>query len=58
LVAELSFKIEASDQPPAFSTETLNRAEALFLAMVGLPWADSTASTKTSLVYQYRNFCP
>ena len=58
LLAELSFKIEASDQHPAFSTETLNRAEALFLAMAALPWADSNASTKTSFVYQYRNFCP
>ena len=58
LLAELSFKIEASDQPPAFSTATLKRAEALFLAMVNLPFTDLNASTKTSFIYQYRNFCP
>jgi len=56
-LAELSFKIEASGQTPAFSTATLDRAEALFLAMASLPWADANASTKTSFIYQYRNFC-
>ena len=53
LVAELSFKIDG----PTSDTKTLNRAESLFLAMLGLPWADTKASTKTSFVYQYRNFC-
>jgi len=57
LLAELSLKIEASDPAPAFSAATLDRAEALFLAMASLPWADANASTKTSLIYQYRNFC-
>jgi hypothetical protein len=56
-LAELSFKIEASGQAPAFSTATLDRADALFLAMASLPWADANASTKTSFIYQYRNFC-
>ena len=58
LLAELSFKIEASDQPDPFGIETLDRAEALFLTMAKLPWADANASTKTSFAYQYRNFCP
>jgi hypothetical protein len=54
LVAEFSFKIDG----PTFDTKTLNRAKSLSLALQRLPWANLTASTKTSFVYQYRNFCP
>lgn len=54
LVAEFSFKIDG----PTFDTNTLDQAKSLSLALQRLPWADLAASTKTSFVYQYRNFCP